>query len=121
MIDKNEVLRSIELGGASSEENKTVNVVLGSRNNLNHIAGRSSGTLKIYPSISRKFSLILSIPSALKTLTPFEIRCVMCKNVISYPCWYYSVRYNINHFHYFVCFDSGSPSLVNTKCYRRDI
>ena len=123
MIDetqKQEILKAISLEGAALPENKTTNLILGSRNNLNHIAGVSSGTLKIYNSIASKFKLILSQPSFLSALNPFEIRCVLCKRVISYPCWYYSIRYTVNHFHYFVCFDSDSPNKVSTKCYRRD-
>lgn len=120
--DKNEILKSISLSGSASiEYQKINNIVLGSRTNLNHIAGVSSGSLKVYPSISKRFNLILSIPSFLNVLSPFEIRCVLCKRVISYPCWYYSIKYAVNHFHYFVCFDSDSPNKVSTKCYRRDV
>jgi hypothetical protein len=119
-IDKDSIIKSINLEGASLEQNKTVHLILGSRNNLNHITGVSSGKLKIYPSVAKKFELILSTPSSLSALSPFEIRCILCKKVISYPCWYYSIRYAINHFHYFVCFDSHSPQAVNVSCYRRD-
>jgi hypothetical protein len=117
MINPEEILRSIETEGASLEENKTVHLVLGSRSNLNHIAGVGSGTMKIYPSIAKKFSLILSTPESLKILHPFEIRCVMCKKVISYPAWYYNIKYSVNHFHYFVCMNDKT---VNANCYRRD-
>lgn len=118
---KNDILKSIELRGAIDDNVVESNpIILGSRNNLNHIAGRSSGLLKIYPSIAKKFKLILSKPTELAALARFEIRCVMCKQVISYPCWYYSIKYVVNHFHYFVCFDRNSPELVNCKCYRSD-
>lgn len=114
---KDEILNSISYSG---EAEKTVHLILGSRNNLNHIAGVSSGSLRIYPSMIKKFNLILSQPLQLQALNPFEIRCVLCKRVISYPCWYYSIRYAVNHFHFFVCFDSGSADKPTTKCYRRD-
>lgn len=124
MIDNNDlddILSSIELGGAASTENAVENqIILGSRNNLNHIAGVSSGRMKIYPSIAKKFQLLLTQPAMLKALNPFEIRCVLCKQVISYPAWYYSIKYAVNHFHYFVCFDSSQPTKPTTKCYRRD-
>jgi len=120
-LEKQNILKSITLEGASLSENKTRHLILGSRHNLNHIAGISSGSLKIYPSISNKFKLILSQPQSLSVLSPFEIRCVFCKRVISYPCWYYSIKYAVNHFHYFVCFDSESPNKPSTRCYRRDI
>jgi hypothetical protein len=118
---RKQILDLIALSGAASEEFiKSKHIILGSRSNLNHIAGVGSGSLKIYPSISRKFSLILSQPLVLQSLNPFEIRCVLCKRVISYPAWYYSIRYAVNHFHYFVCFDSSNPDKPSTKCYRRD-
>jgi hypothetical protein len=118
---KEEMIKSIALSGSASEEYKLVNhLILGSRANLNHIAGRSSGMLKIYPSVAAKFQLILSQPNILKPLSSFEIRCVLCKQVIRYPAWYYSIKYAVNHFHYFVCFDSSSPNKVTCKCYRRD-
>lgn len=123
MIDekeKNEILKSISTEGASLEENKTIHLILGSRNNLNHIAGTGSGMLRIYPSISKKFKLIISQIEMLKNLSSFEIRCVLCKKVINYPCWYYSVKYAVNHFHYFICFDAESPSKPSTRCYRRE-
>src|SRR5437899_10153039 len=124
MIDEKtqqEILRSIALEGAASHERATVHLVLGSRTNLNAIAGFHSGPLRIYPSISKKFKLLLAQPAILQALNPFEIRCVFCKAVISYPAWYYSIKYAVNHFHYFVCFDSASPEKPSTKCYRKDI
>lgn len=125
MIDnilKDEMLKSIALSGAAdAEKAKDNHLILNSRNNLNHIAGVSSGQLRIYPSMVNRFKLTLSQPSSLAILNPFEIRCVLCKGVISYPCWYYNIKYAINHFHFFICFDSGSPNKPTTSCYRRDI
>lgn len=117
--EKEKILRSISLTGAVLEENQQSHFVLGSRSNLNHIAGVSSGPLKIYPSVAKKFNLILSQPSELSTLNAFEVRCVLCKQVISYPAWYYRIAYAVNVFHYFVCFDKASPNSVNVHCYRR--
>lgn len=93
--------------------------IIGSSANIHQIAGVTSGSLRIYPSIIKKFELILSQPIS-SAFNPFEIRCAFCKKVISYPCWYYSIKYAVNHFHYFVCFDASCPSKPSAKCYRRD-
>jgi|SRR5882672_9087993 len=114
-----EMLRNIELGGSASEENAEVHVVLGSRNNLVVIMDRSGGLPKIRKEAAKKFKLLLSQPSILRVMNPFEIRCCLCKSVISYPAWYFDKRYLINHFHYFICFDPSDNSKPTTKCYKR--
>jgi len=120
--EKQDILNSISMSGAASKENiQTNHIILGSRQNLNHIANNSSGLLKIYPSIAKKFDLILNQPSILSPLSPFEIRCVLCKRVISYPCWYYNKKYAINHFHYFICFDREDVNQPTCRCYRKDV
>lgn len=117
---KADILKSIALNGAASEENaEQCQIVLGSRSNLNHIADSSSGRIRLRASIAAKFRLLVKTPDALSALNPFEIRCVLCRSVISYPAWYYSVRYAVNHFHYFVCFDDTSPGKPTTRCFKR--
>lgn len=114
-----EMLKAISLQGSVEEDNAEVHLVLGSRNNLNTVMNFTSGLPKIRPDIVKKFKLILSTPALLSSLSPFEIRCCMCKRVIRFPCWYYSIRYVVNHFHYFVCFDPNSSDKVSAKCYKR--
>lgn len=114
-----QMLKSIELGGAADEANREVNIVLGSSNNLDVIITRSGGLPKIRKDAESKFQLILSTPVPLKALSPFEIRCCLCKRVISYPAWYWSKKYVVNHFHYFICFDSASNTKPTTKCFKR--
>ena len=109
-----ELLRNIALAG--NAEAKIKPIING---NLNHILNLSSGAARIQTNVVGRFKLILSQPQSISILNPFEIRCSLCKKVISYPCWYYNVKYAVNHFHYFVCFDSNSADKVNTKCYRR--
>ena len=109
-----DILKNIALGGTAE---KTVNPIIGG--NLSHILSLSSGSPRLQTNVIKKFALILSQPSAIDILNPFEIRCCLCKSVVRYPVWYYSIKYAINHFHYFVCFDSTSPSRPSTKCYRR--
>jgi len=110
----NEILRNIALSGSAD---KNINVIIGG--NINHILNLSSGAARLHTNVIPRFTLILSQPTNLSTLNPFEIRCALCKRVIHYPCWYYEVKYVVNHFHYFVCFDSSSPNKVNCKCYRK--
>jgi hypothetical protein len=81
-----------------------------------HILNHSSGLPRIKN--PEKFSLILSQPDSLQGLNQFEIRCCMCRQVIGYPCWHYEVKYAINNFHFFICFDAASPTVVNCKCLR---
>lgn len=106
-----DMLKHISLSGAL--ETPEVNNIISS--NGNHVLEFSSGLPKIRN--SKKFSLILSIPEALKSLSSFEIRCCLCRKVISYPAWYLKEEFNINHFHFFVCFSSEKS--VNSKCYRK--
>ncbi len=110
-----EILNSIEAAG--NTDTKINHIVDG---NLTHILNLSSGAARIQTNVVNRFKLILSQPITLSFMNPFEIRCVLCKKVISYPCWYYSIKYAVNHFHYFVCFDTASPSKPSTRCYRRD-
>lgn len=114
-----EILRNIALGGSAMKENAEVNIVLGSRNNLVVIMDNSSGLPKIRKQAATKFTLILRQPERLEVMNAFEIRCCLCKKVISYPAWYWSKKYAVNHFHYFICFDSNSPLKPTTKCYKR--
>ncbi len=111
-----EMLRSIALAGSASESEASSKVIIASlTSGLNHIAGYSSGPLKLYPSVAKRFELILSQPTALSVLNPFEIRCTFCNKVISYPCWYYKIQYSVNCFHYFICFRNNEDK-PSTKC-----
>lgn len=117
MLDKElqkEILDSIGKSGHSEETELKVNT------NINHVLNFSSGAARIQTTVVRKAKLILSQPQALQALSNLQIRCALCKRVISYPCWYHSIRYAVNHFHYFICFDKDSPNKPSTKCYRRE-
>lgn len=111
-----EILRNIALGGSAEA---IIKPIIGG--NLNHVLSLSSGSARLQTNVINRFRLLLAQPSNLSVLNPFEIRCCLCKRVVSYPAWYYEVRYAVNHFHYFVCFDSASPSKPSTKCYRREV
>ena len=108
------ILDSIAKSGHSEPVELKVNT------NINDVLSFSSGAARLQSTLLRKAKLILSKPNELNELSSFQIRCALCKRVISYPCWYYSIHYAVNHFHYFVCFDSSSPSKPSVKCYRRD-
>lgn len=112
---KKEMLNNIVFSGNTTEiRNKPI---IGG--NISHILNLSSGSPRIQTNVIKRFEMILSQPQSLSILNPFEIRCCLCKKVVSYPCWYYSVKYAVNHFHYFVCFDTDSIDKPSTKCYRR--
>jgi len=110
-----EILKNISSSGNASEDKTIIKHLLGK--NLNHILNLSSGSHRIHSHILNKFSLIINQPQSLSDLNPFEIRCSLCKVVVSYPCWYYEVKYNINVFHYFVCFNRSEK--VNCSCFRK--
>src|SRR6266545_9906 len=115
MIDKDlqdEILNLISSSGAV-DSNTHIN------GHLDHVVSMSSGSPRIQTNVLNKFSVILSQPSALKTISPLGLRCALCKRVISYPAWYYSVKYAVNQFHYFICFVSSSPNKPSTECYRK--
>lgn len=110
-----EMLANIAYAGETATKAKPI---IGG--NLSHILNLSSGSPRIQTNIVSRFKLILGQPEGLLHLGRFEIRCCLCKRVISYPCWYYSIHYAVNHFHYFVCFDSESNNKPSTKCYRKE-
>ena len=109
-----EILDSIVLTGTASIK---VNHIIDK--DSSHILDLGSGAARISRTALKHFQLIISQPDLINHLSPFEIRCTLCHKVISYPAWYYEVKYDINHFHYFVCFDSSSPNKPSVKCYRR--
>jgi hypothetical protein len=108
-----EILSSIALAGKTEEPEIKLNP------NLSQVLDTASGSPRIQSTFGRRAKLILSQPQTLRNLSSLQIRCALCKRVISYPAWYYEVRYAVNHFHYFVCFDKDSPNKPTAKCYRR--
>lgn len=111
-----QMLRNIALGGKADSKIKPI---VGG--NINHILNLSSGSARLQTNVVNRFALILNQPQSISILNPFEIRCVLCKRVISYPAWYYNIKYAVNHFHYFICFDSERSDKPSTKCYRKDV
>ncbi len=100
--DKESILAAITSSGASLPENARTNHKI--NGNIGYILNLASGLPAFQSAQIKKFKLILSRPALLESLSSFEIRCCVCKRIISFPCWYYSVKYAVNHFHYFVCF-----------------
>jgi len=109
-----EILKNISSTGSADESKAIVKHLIGK--NLNHVLNTSSGSARIQTNVIKRFILITSQPAMLFSFNPFEIRCSLCKSVISYPCWYYGIKYTVNHFHYFVCFNGSSA--VNVSCFR---
>jgi hypothetical protein len=109
---KTDILAAINESGASLPENARARQVI--NGNLSSVINRTSGQTKFNHSIVSRFKLQLSMPKILQFFNPLEIRCLLCNKVISYPCWYLDLKYTVNHFHYFVCFDSGDKP--NTNC-----
>jgi hypothetical protein len=109
------ILASIAIAGNASTDIK--NIIATKDKGLSRVLSLSSGAARIQTNVVKRFNLIMSQPSSISILNPFEIRCCLCRSVIQYPAWYYSIRYAVNHFHYFVCFDSSSLSKPSCKCY----
>lgn len=109
-----DILSSIDYSGSSES---MVKPIVASFAHLNRILDKSNGTARILKSVQKNFSLILSQPNNLSSLSSFEIRCCLCSSVIKYPCWYWRIQYSINHFHYFVCFNEEDK--ITTKCMRK--
>ncbi len=89
---KNEILKNIALTGDVTTQ---INPIIGG--NLHAILNLSSGAPRLQTNVTSRFRLILSQPSEISVLNPFEIRCALCKRVISYPAWYYSIKYSWNN------------------------
>lgn len=114
------ILKSISLSGVADMANARVKQIVSvNGENLNHVLSLSSGSPRIQSNVIKRFKLLLSQPLRLEAMNPFEIRCCLCKKVVSYPVWYYEVKYAINHFHYFVCFSPLSKDKPSADCYRK--
>jgi len=111
---KKNLLKSIELSGSVEEVVNDIKVIINGE--LSHVIDKSSGKPRIRPFKAKLFNLILSQPLSLGPLSPFEIRCLSCRNVISYPAWHYELKFDRNIFHYFVCFSEVSSSVVSLNC-----
>ena len=106
------LLDAIALGGEI--DSPQVNQIIAS--NPYHIIDSTSGKTKIKnPSL---FNLIIAQPQSIAALSSLEIRCCICKRVITYPAWYHFIHYAINHFHFFVCFNQANPTEPTTNCMR---
>lgn len=116
---RQEILTSIATEGFSADENKAIRVIIAGKQHADKILTLSSGLPRIKGNLLHSFKLILSQPSALQAINPFEIRCTLCRNVISYPAWHFTQIFNVNHFHYFVCFDGSNPLKPTARCYKR--
>jgi hypothetical protein len=114
-----EILNSISLRGVADELQALVNPLIASRSQGMALLDLGSGIPKPKKRLIHQFHLILSKPPVIEAISNLSIRCCFCSAVISYPCWYYQVKYAINHFHYFVCFDGDKPNEVTARCFRR--
>lgn len=99
MIDKDLILRQIELSGSITDRIKINHLI---NNNPNNVIDNSSGRNRIRTNKVDSFKLILSSP--FEAVNPLEIKCLNCGRVIKYPAWHCELQFDINHFHYFVCF-----------------
>lgn len=94
------------------------NVLIAGEMQANTILDSSSGFPRINNYNQKKFNLVTSQPLELELFNPSQIRCCLCNKIIRYPAWYRINRYDVNHFHYLICFDPKSPSKVTTTCMR---
>lgn len=100
---KDDILKSIELSGSVSEESKTIKPQI--NKNLDRVIDKSSGKKRLRPAIVNKFNILLTSSASLSAMNPFEIRCLNCNRIISYPCWHWASEYAVNIFHYFLCYN----------------
>jgi hypothetical protein len=113
---QNSFLKSIELSGSVDEASHQIKIRL--NENLSAILDKSSGRIRLKSSLAGKFSLILAQPAELKPLSNLEIRCLYCRKVISYPAWHLVRAFDINHFHYFICWNTESSDKPSLNCKR---
>src|SRR5216684_7914435 len=101
---RTDILNSIILTGSATHE---VSISTAKRS---QVVDFNASLTRIKRSLIDKFSLILSKPDFISSDLP--IRCCLCSKAISFnssPAWYYLIKYNINQFAAFICFDSDSP------------
>lgn len=114
-LEKQEILDKIASQGSINEV-EDHNIING---NMIHILNKASGSPRLQTNVVSRFKLLLSQPEILKDYSSLAIRCALCKRVISYPCWYYRKDYNVNKFHWFVCFSPADSSKATTHCFRK--
>ena len=110
---RTDILDSIALTGTAEAD---VKISLARRS---QILAFNSSRPRIKPNLVGRFALILSRPAEINT----TVQCCICGRTINFnnaPVWYYLIKYNVNCFAAFVCFDSASPSKPSVKCYRRE-
>ena len=107
-------LASIALTGTGTADIKINNA------SHQHLLEFSSSIPRIRRSLLSKFNLIIERPTEIAGEQ--TIHCSICNKALNFnlPVWYHLIKYNVNHFACFVCFDINSPSHPSTKCYRRD-
>lgn len=108
------LLQQIEMSGGVDNTTSPIRVLINEQ--LSNVLDFSSGKKRIRPLRAEQFQMILSAPLGLKGLSPFEIRCLHCKQVISYPAWHFELKFDKNIFEYFVCFSQASPLKVALNC-----
>ena len=111
---KSSLLKSIELSGSVENESSEVKILI--NKNLDNILDSGSGKVRLRPVWASKFNLILSQPGELLALSPFEIRCLHCKRVISYPAWNLRLKFDRSIMMYFLCFSEVSPLIAKLDC-----
>jgi len=109
--ERKNLLQSIEMSGAVEGK---VKVFINTE--LSNVIDMSSGRKRLKPYKAALFRMILSQPLSLSRLSPFEIRCLNCNKVITYPAWHYELKFDGSILEYFVCFSEVSPSRVGFFC-----
>jgi hypothetical protein len=109
-----DILNSILLAGTAESD---INVSTAKRS---QVLDFNASVPRIKRSIIDKFKLILEKPNF--ALSEQIIRCTLCNKAINFnqaPIWHHLIKYNINCFAAFICFDPASPSKPSCKCYRK--
>lgn len=118
-MDTKDILDSISLHGSASEETAKIIQKIANREQAIRLLNLSSGLPRFHSRNISKFELIVGKPEELNQIHQLNIRCCLCNELIVFPAWYYIERFNVNHIHYFVCFDVTSPMKVTARCFRR--
>ena len=114
MLDPEELLKQIEGSGTIEDSNSlpgNLKKVIKLNENLGQVLDTSSGKTRIRPAKVGLFNVILSQPAELEDIHSFEIRCLNCSKVLTYPGYLAKIGYDRNVFYYFLCFNNGNVSL----------
>ena len=114
-----DILTSIALTGTTVANIKMI-VMEHNNDSISKIMDFNTSIPRVKRGLVGKFNLQISKPTEI--LDKQVVHCCLCGKVLNFDrelVWYHLIRYAVNCFATFICYDPASPSKPTTRCYRR--